>query len=244
MSEAQAAPVGANVQDPPAAPMAAPPVIPPAPPAPTGPAKVDMTSEQLSARLQEERQKAEKKAAEKFASELGVPIDVAKAAIARAKELEAANLSELEKKDRRIAELEAANAVARIEGAKPYAEAALKSLSDEQRQDVIELAGDDPVKQIRAVEKMRPLWDKAAKAEALAAAKAAESAEPPKPKPLPAPAHTAPQGGTPPVPGSTTTVDHLAEYERIQALPNGRAIASMYYARNAAAIDNARKARR
>jgi hypothetical protein len=48
---------------------------------------------------------------------------------------------------------------------------------------------------------------------------------------------------TPP-PGTTTTVDHLAEYERIKAMPSGDAIASMYYARNATAIDNARKARR
>lgn len=244
MSEAQAAPVGVNVQDPPATSTVATPAIPAAPPVPTGPAKVDMTSEQLSARLQEERLKAEKKAAEKFASDLGVPIEVAKAKIAKANELEAASLSELEKRDRRIAELEAANAMARIEGAKPYAEAALKSLSDDQRQDVIDLAGDDPVKQIRAVEKMRPLWDKAAKAEALAAAKAGESAEPPKPKPLAAPAHTAPPGGMTPPPGTTTTVDHLAEYERIKAMPSGDAIASMYYARNATAIDNARKARR
>lgn len=241
MSEAQAAPVGANVQDPPAANQTAPQAIPPAPPVPTGPAKVDMTSEQLSVRLKEERQKAEKQAAEKFASDLGVPIEVAKAKIAKANELEAASLSELEKKDRRIAELEAANAMARIEGAKPYAAMLMAPLTDEQRQDVIDLAGDDPVKQMRAVEKMRPLWDKAAKAEALAAAKAGENVEPPKPKPLAAPAHTAPQGGTPPVPGSTTTVDHLAEYERMAAA--NPTVARMYYAQHAGVIDHQRKSR-
>lgn len=183
-----------------------PPAVTPEAAAPAAPAeeKVTMSPAQLKARLAEEREKAEKR----IAAELGVSVADAKAAMAKAKALEDEKLSETERLKNRNAELEKLiierEAAARREGAKPYADAQMAALTEAQRAVVLGFAGDDPTAQIKAIAALSPTW--------AAAAQPAAPAAPP--APLAPPANTAPPAGAKPVPGSTTPIDHRAEYER------------------------------
>jgi len=94
-----------GVTPPASEPPAAPPVVaPPAPAAqPAGPAPVSLTSEQLAQRLAESRNSG----SSALLKELGFDkADDAKAALAKLKKLEADSLSEKEKLEKRIKELE------------------------------------------------------------------------------------------------------------------------------------------
>lgn len=109
-----------------------------------------------------------------------------------------------------------------------FAKTELAALTEKHRAVVVDLAGDDPAAQLRAIAKMR--------ANGLLAPVASEPA---KHAPLPAPATTA----APPVAPSAATPgnpNHAAEYDRLQALNPFRA--AQYLAANRAAILAARTA--
>lgn len=102
------------------------------------------------------------------------------------------------------------------------AESELAALSDEQREALLSLTGDDPAKQITAIEKMRAVFLKPA-ATAPTPATTATSA------PAPKPADTAP------------AKSHLAEYERLKTI--NPMVAASYRLANLPAILNEQKDR-
>lgn len=185
------------------------------PPAAAQPQPIGITSDQLKQRLEEERRKAEERTRQKVVEDLGIPIDEARALVAKAKELEAEKLSELQRKDAEVAALKPrADRAAVLEAeVKRRADAALSTLTDEQREAVQSLAGTDPVAQLRAVDALRAFVPKPVPAAATDAA-----TQKPPPAPLPAPATTAPPAAAPsPTQPNASPVSHLAEYERRQA---------------------------
>jgi hypothetical protein len=137
---------------------------------------------------------------------LGVDsFDAAKAAIAKAKQLEEASKSEIEKFAEKVKSLEpAAKKAAELEAKiAKYADAELAKLTDEQKAAVAAIVGDDKARALDTIEALRPTW----------AAKPAEKAD--ATKALPPPAKTT-ASGAPPAASTTTNVDHKAIYERLK----------------------------
>jgi hypothetical protein len=152
----------------------------------------------LKGRLEQARTSAQKD----FLKSIGVdkPEDVT-AALAKLKTLEYEKLSEAEKTTRRLAELEPrANRAGELEATvKAYADRELSGLSDLQRAAVASLAGEDPAKVLRAIESLKPTW---------AAAPVATAA--------PVPASTSAASPQPAAAGSTSQIDHKAEFARLR----------------------------
>jgi len=210
-------------------------------PAPQGSSDdVKMSSAQLKARLEEERQKGARKAEEALAKELGVSVADAKAALEKMRALEQERMSDLEKRDAAIKALEPkAQRAAELEAiVTAQANAAIADLDEAKRAAVTAIAGDDPARVLQTIAALRPTWATVAQTQAPTQAPPPAVALPR----VPAPADTHNQGPTPSrVPGE---IDHLAEYDRLRASPNGgKAVAAMYYARHASAIDKARQTR-
>jgi hypothetical protein len=208
------------------------------------PVKVDMTPEQLKARLDEERQKGAAKAKQEaeatYLKALGVTnIDEAKAKIEAQKKLEEEKLSELQRRDKAIEELKpkAERASALESVVKRQADAELAKLTDPQRAAVQRLAGDDPVKVWDALEVLAPTWASVAPAAPPAAT------APAAPKPLPAAATTMPAPRAPsPTNPQQVTESPLATWERLTAEQKPH-LAAVYYLQNSAAIIAAQNAR-
>jgi hypothetical protein len=241
MSEtATAAPAQAPATPPPTVETPAVGTSTPAAPPPTD--DVRMSSSALKARLEEERQKGARKAEESIAKTLGVSVDEARAAIEKARALEAEKLSELEKRDLAIKDLTPkAQRAAELEAVVlAQSTAAMAALSESQRAAVQAVAGDDPVRVLSTIQAMRPTWESAPVVEAPASQTTIQTVPPTRVQP---PAHTEVTNAQVP-PRPPMGVDHLAEYERLAANPNGgRFAAAVYYAANAAAIDIQRKHR-
>lgn len=234
------------------------PVAPAADPAPAQPAsaEVRMSSAELKSRLTETREKAAKDAAASIAADIGIPIAEAKALIAKAKEAEDKNKSDVERLTAKLAASEAKTAeLDEYKGAVDVrAKVELGLLSEDQRAAVLAIAGEHPAKQLKTIETLRPTWqsieqsrkaaeEAAAEAkritDAAAAVAAAEAAKLPSAKaPIAAPATTAPTA-TAPVPTPPATTNHLAVYEHHQKTNPVRA--ANYYATNFVAIEAARK---
>ncbi len=196
-------------------------------------AKVDMTSAQLTERLAEERRKGGEASRADLLKALGVTDETTlKAAVAEAKRLQDEKLSDIEKRDKRLAELEprALRADALEAALKSQVDAAMATLTDAQRGAVEALAGTDTLKQLHAITVLKG---------ALPAAPIAPPAVivPPIAAPLNtgAPAPPAPTGAV------TAAVDHLSIWDSLKRTHPIHA--SQYYLNNIAAIVAAQKAR-
>lgn len=174
----------------------------------------------LPSRLGRERKQVTK--------QLGVEsIDEAKALVEEARKLKAERLSETERMQARIKELEALTKDAEeLRGSvSSQAAEAMASLTPEQREAIEDLAGDSPTRQLKAIAKLRPTW----KQQAASA-------------PLPAPASTSPATATAPAPTASSTENHLATWERLRS---SHPIAAAYYLdQHQVEITEARKARK
>lgn len=175
----------------------------PGAPAPTGgeppkagepPKVVDitLTNEALNKRLEDERASHEKKVREAILKDLGVDkFDAAKEAIAKANKLEQDSLSELEKRDRRIKELEPHQQTAERVGTrfKALVDSEFSKLPEAAQKAIDKHAGGDAEKRFDMIEMMR-------ESGALEAfGKGSTPPEPPKP---PAPASNGPNPPPPP----------------------------------------------
>lgn len=162
--------------------------------------KITLTQQRLNERLA----RAKKSAIEDALKDLGVEnVEAAKAAIAKARELEESKKSEIEKFSERVKALEPEAKRASELSAKlaKYADAELAKLTEAQRDAVVAIAGDDKARALDTIEALRPTW--------MAPIAAPSNA-------LPAPAKTTASG---PAPAATSTpsVDHKAIYEALKA---------------------------
>lgn len=138
---------------------------------------------------------------------LGVDsFDAAKAAIAKARELEEASKSEIQRLTDKVAGLEpltkrAAELDATVAR---YADAELSRLSEAQRAAVTAIAGDDKARALATIDALRPTWAAAPAAPTAASA------------PIPAPANTS-QVPAPRAATASAGVDHKATYEALAA---------------------------
>lgn len=222
----------------PVQPAAAPAVLP----APAAP-QVDHAKEPeqdpawLGKRLERERKKAaeatEKETRAKLLAELGIDDpETAKKLVAEEKK----RAEERKSLEQRVAERDADKA--RIESElKAYREATatlaneqLATLSDEQKNAVLSLAGDDPAKQLKAIATLRPTWAKPAPAvqqsqeqQSQTQTNGAQGASvPPGQTPPSAPAApakpaapTAPGATAPPPAGAVVVQNHLETYNTL-----------------------------
>jgi hypothetical protein len=213
----------------PALPTAAPPAAT-SQPEPKPKAVVEIPSDEFKRRLDETRTKAENDAKAALLKSLGVTDEGAlKTAVEQYRKLEDEKRSDLEKRDARIKDLEpkAQRADALEQVVKRQVDVGLAGLSEAQREGVKRLAGDDPLRQLEAIEVFR---------NALPPAPLAPPA-----LPIPPAANTAAPPAPPPAGTSTPHVDHLATYQALQKSNPMRA--AHYYLTNNAAIVAAQKAR-
>lgn len=173
----------------------------------------------LASRLGRERNKLVK--------QLGLEsLDEAKALLDEAKRLKAERLSETERMQARIKELESlAKDAEELRGSVAVqAKEAMSALTQAQREAVEDLAGESPSKQLKAIAKLRPTWAASA------------------PAPLPPPASTAPATSSAPAPTASHSENHLATWERLKSI---HPIAAAYYLdQHQIEISEARKARK
>jgi hypothetical protein len=170
--------------------------------APVAPAKAD---DKNPAWLPERIEQAKRSAMAETLKALGVAdVESAKVAIAKARELEEASKSEIQKLADRLASVEPQATRARDleERLSRFADAELSKLSENQRAAVMRIAGDDKARALDTIEALRPTWS--------SQSQSAPSA------PLPAPASTAQQA--PPTPAKPSNgIDHRATYEALKA---------------------------
>lgn len=174
---------------------------PPPAAAPSQSAKTSSDSEKphwLDARLERERKAVlrdlgveDVEAAKAALAELAAKREGEKSAAQRAAELDAALKAERETVG---AMRDALNA---------FASGAMAALSEAQRAAVTAVAGDDPAKQVRTIEAMRPTW-------------AASAAAPEAPAPPSPPADTAPARGAPSDGGGVSPPDTRAVYDELR----------------------------
>lgn len=257
-------PTGTPAAVPPAVPVATPPpVVPPAAPAapavapvaaapaaPVPPA-VDADPVWLPERLKRAKEQAAEQERKELLKKLGID-DPEKAAqiIAEAKQREekektlAQKYAEAEARTKALTErnahLEAATAAT--------AKREMATLTDEQRDAVKNLAGDDPAAQVRTISALVPTWKSIAPATTgappaapLPPAVPAAPAAPAVPPPIAPPINTAPPAAPTPPPATQSTTNHLAVYEGLLKMNPIRA--ANYLDMNWAAIDAAKKAR-
>lgn len=185
----------------------------------------DLPPEALKARLERERDAGLKQALQ----ELGVEdIKDAKKALDAYKKLQLEQMSETERLRAERDELakRAARADEYSKLVSDQAIAALSSLTETQRETVAQIAGDDPVSQLKVVTQLR--------ASGLLGSK-------PDPKPpMPAPASTAPAQSAPAPAATTEQEKALSTYESLQK--QNPVEAARYFQRNITAISAARQA--
>lgn len=179
------------------APAAAP---PPAPPAPAG--EPEEKPSWLNARLERERRSLLK--------EMGVEnVDDAKKALADLKAKQDAEKTSAQKAAELAESLKASNAekASMAEALGVYAKAQLAGLTEVQRSAVTAIAGEDPAKQLKTIEQLRPTWG---------AAPAAPTQAPAAPAPPPKPADTAPAPSAPKDGPATSPPDPKAVYAELK----------------------------
>lgn len=137
---------------------------------------------------------------------LGVDsLDAAKAAIAKARELEEASKTEIQRLSEKALALEPlAKRAAELDATVArYADAELSKLSEAQRAAVTAIAGDDKARALATIDALRPTWAAAPAAPTAASA------------PIPAPANTS-QVPAPKAATASAGVDHKATYEAMR----------------------------
>lgn len=172
--------------------------------APVAPAKAD---DKNPAWLPERIEQAKRSAQADALKALGVEsFDAAKAAIAKARELEEASKTEIQRLSEKALALEPlAKRAAELDATVArYADAELAKLSEAQRAAVAAIAGDDKARALATIDALRPTWVAAAAAPTAASA------------PIPAPANTS-QVPAPKAAMATAGVDHKATYEGMRA---------------------------
>lgn len=164
----------------------------------------------LKGRLEQAKTSAERAVLEQLGIS-GADIEQAKAAIAAAKAAEEAKKTS----DQRAAEADAKAAAALTRATaletqtKELAARMLVTLSEDQRKDVAEIAGDDPALQIRAIQTLAKTWSAAAAASTQ--------------KPKETPATTAPPPNAPGGTDPQSPPDHRAVYDSLKTNPFARA---------------------
>lgn len=178
------------------------PSTPAAPAAATSaPALISMSQEAFNERLAQ----AKRSATNDTIKDLGVEnVADAKARIAKAKELEEASKSEIQKLTDRVAALDPqAKRVSDVEAKlNKYADTEIAKLTEAQRASVLAITGEDKGRALEVIEAMRPTWSSAV-------------AEPAKPAPIAAPATTASNAAAP-APAGAVHVDHKAAYATLK----------------------------
>lgn len=176
----------------------------------------------LKDRLDRAKKSSEASTRAALLAEMGVTtIDEAKAKVAKAKELEEAGKTELQKANERATALqgEAAKAARLGQIVTQRAAAEMASLTDAQQAMVRELAGEDPAEQLDKIDKLRKGGAigaaPAAPAAPAPAGGAAPAAAPAARPPVPPPASTTAAGGAPP-PATSESPNHKAVYEGLQ----------------------------
>lgn len=197
----------------------------PEPSKPAEPAQIVMTSEALKTRLTEERTAHEKTVRAAMLKDLGVDkFDDAKSAIGEAAKLRQASLSELEKRDLRIKELEPFQQSAERVGSrfKALVDDQFGKLPDAAQKAIDDHAGGDAEKRFDMIELMR----KSGALEALG-----KASEPVRPS---APTSITPT--TPPVPGG-----QQSKFDEYQAM-NARSpvMGDIFYQNNQREIERTR----
>lgn len=186
----------------------------------------DLPPEALKARLDRERDAGLKQAL----SELGVTdIKDAKASLDAYKKIQQEQMSESDRlrAERDELAIKAKRADEYHAVVSEQAASALSSLTEAQRETVAQIAGDDPVNQLRVVTQLR--------------ASGLLGSKPDHKPPMPAPASTAPAQSAP-APGATTEQEKaLSTYESLQK--QNPVEAARYFQRNMSAIGTARQAR-
>lgn len=228
MAEPTQDPAGGS--PPPADPAPAPAPDPGADPTPeptpqaTPGAPVQLTSDQLQKRLQEEREKARVRLLKDLGFEKAEDV---RTRLQKAKELEDAQLSELERAQNRVKELEpeAQRATKLAERFAAMVDERLQALPEAQREIVEQEAGDDPEERLRLMRVLK-----------VASGNGSDATGDDPPKPKPAPANTS--GGTPPVPSNPRT-----KFEEWQAMKQRSGMAAdIFYRANHHAIEASRPA--
>lgn len=159
--------------------------------------------------LKERLERAERRALEDAAKASGFgSIDEMRAAATKAKELEDARKSEIERASEKIAALEGKAKIADEYSAalQRHADRELAALNEQQRAAVKDIAGQDPAKVLTAIDSLRPTWS--------AGETKPDAAQPAAPKPEPATTAAPPNA---PPDGSTSPPDHKAVYESLRA---------------------------
>lgn len=225
-----------NVEVPPAPPVAAP---PPAPTTPVAPAAAPPTPPPAAAApvatvtapelppvpagaenwLKPRVEQAERSGQNKLLKALGVKDEAeAKALLEKAKAVEEATKTELQKANEKAASFEAkAKRADTLEVAvKAQADAELAHLTEEQRAIVADIIGDDPATIVQKLPKLKASW--AAVAPAIAPTTPAPVATTPPVTAAPVtPATTSPPPNAPGGAPSTTPPDYKAEHARLKA---------------------------
>lgn len=181
-------------------PTAAPAVPPPAPSA-TG-------DDKAPAWLPERIEQAKRAATADALKALGVDsIDAAKAAVSKARELEEASKTELQRYADKVSALEPmAKRAADLEATiGRIADVEVSRLTEEQRSAVAAIAGDDKARVLATIEALRPTWNKP------------QASAPNAPAPIAAPANTAQKPPPSPNASAVSGVDHAATYQALKA---------------------------
>ena len=206
-----------------------------APPQPSGDGGgLTLTSDQLKARLDRAKESAGKEATDALLRQLGVSsLDDVRAAVEAKRQQEEAqkSLEERLASERAERERESQELQRYRETVSLRAQHELDLLTDEQRDAVKAIAGDDAAQQLATITALRPTW----------AVRSASKGEQDKPKPKPA-ASTAPPRNQPGE-GDTSKPDHLAEYDRLRSNPETRAAALVYMNRYSREIFAAKRSR-
>lgn len=131
------------------------------------------------------------------------------------------------------------------ESVKSYADMQLAGLTEAQKAAVVKVAGNDPPKQLKAIEALRPTWEIVAPPQVAPIVDGVSptnqsQAGPPATPPKPA-APTGPAAIAPPPAGTPVVANHLETYEQLQKLSPFDA--ATYYQANYAAINAARSQR-
>jgi hypothetical protein len=250
-----------------AAPIAAPNATaqPPAAQPPAPQPDVDKEPERdpawLGKRLERERKKAvseaEAEARKKALAELGIDDpDRVKKLLAEEKKREEAQKSQEQKlAELQVREKERESRLKELEDTvKLDASEQLAALTEEQRKAVLDLAGEDPAKQRRAIATLRPTWAKPAEAkpqESVAGSSQGSPSQNQAPTAAPAvPAKpatpTAPAPNAPSPAGSTVTENHLETYRALSTPGTPRYapfVAAAYRVAHWSEINAAQKAR-
>ena len=225
------------------------PVVPPATQAADDPNNPPWLPERLARERKSAAKEAEANARKAVLEELGGDPDAIKKLLADEKKRAEAQKSLETKVAERDATLKAKEDRNREleESVKSYAEGQLAGLTEQQKAAVLKVAGDDPAKQLKAIEALRPTWTIVAPA---APAQAPNVAAPVVAPPVVAPTKpataTAPPANAPPPAGGVVVENRLETYTAMNDPSSSNYApfaAAAFYTRYRGEIEAAKKSR-